>query len=100
MYTPADEYQGGDPQNGNMSVGTASNGNLVTVAYNSALPLVLSGSAATAYPSISDADLTDLLYLQTGKIYNLSWISGMNLMTAYQDSYYCVDLVKNNVTLK
>ena len=100
VYTPADEYQGGDPQNGNMSVGTASNGNLVTVAYNSALPLVLSGSAATAYPSISDADLTDLLYLQTGKIYNLSWISGMNLMTAYQDSYYCVDLVKNNVTLK
>ncbi|MBR3642143.1 MAG: hypothetical protein IKN57_01420, partial [Parasporobacterium sp.] len=88
------------PQNGHSAIGTASNGNMVTVAFNSVLPLIVSGSISTVYPVISDADLTDLLYLQTGKIYNLEWIPGMDSMDAYHDSSYCIDMTVNNTTLK
>ena len=104
-FAPDEEYQSGDPMQGNRGVGVASNKNYVARSYNSCLPMASASSGdvslfADTYPGLTVEELSNLIWLQTGKTYDMATIGTLDHIAAYGESFWCVELVESNITLK
>ena len=45
-------------------------------------------------------ELSNLIWLQTGKTYDMATIGTLDHIAAYGESFWCVELVESNITLK